>query len=207
MRFGIEGTPDLGQSSLCIRSWPGVKWPGVMSATMLPRRLRTMRVRFSRLGVVVAVTVTACLLLAADEQPAGVVATLKGHTEALYAVAFSPDGKLIATGSFDKTIKLWDASGKEIRTFGGPAGHQNLVLAVAFSRNGQMLASGSSDNSAKIWDVPSNSPLREFAFAAPVLTVATSADGTKVAGGGADGSIKVWNAADGKPAQTIAGHS
>jgi WD40 repeat protein len=139
--------------------------------------------------------------------PAGVVATLKGHTEALYAVAFSPDGKLIATGSFDKTIKLWDPSGKEIRTFGGPAGHQNLVLAVAFSRNGQMLASGSSDNSAKIWDVPSSSPLREFAFAAPVQTVAMSPDGTKVAGGGADGAIKVWNAADGKPAQTITGHS
>src|SRR5439155_22020320 len=166
-----------------------------------------MPAQFSRGILVIAIMAVSSFLSVADEPPAGVTATLKGHTEALYAVAFSPDGKLIATGSFDKTIKRWDLSGKEIRTLGGPPGHQNLVLAVAFSHNGQMLASGSSDNSTKIWDVPSNSPLREFAFAAPVLTVATSADGTKVAGGGADGSIKVWNAADGKPAQTIAGHS
>jgi WD40 repeat protein len=166
-----------------------------------------MSTPFSRATLLTATLVLGSFLTAADEMPTGVVATLKGHTEALYAVAFSPDGKLIATGSFDKTIKLWDPSGKEIRTFGGPAGHQNLVLAVAFSRNGQMLATGSSDNSAKIWDVPSSSPLREFAFAAPVQTVAMSADGTKLAGGGADGAIKVWNAADGKPAQTITGHS
>jgi WD40 repeat protein len=166
-----------------------------------------MSAQFSRWIFVLAILAVSSLLTASDERPVSVTATLKGHTEALYAVAFSPDGKLIATGSFDKTVKLWDLDGKEIRTLGGPAGHQNLVLAVGFSRNGQWLASGSSDNSAKIWDVPSSSPLREFAFAAPVQTVAMSPDGTKVAGSGADGAIKVWNAADGKPAQTIAGHS
>jgi WD40 repeat protein len=166
-----------------------------------------MRFRFSGIAVAIAVGVSLSLFAAADEQPAGLVATLKGHTETLYAVSFSPDGKLIATGSFDKTIKLWDLSGKEIRTYNGPAGHQNLVLSLAFSRNGQMLASGSSDNTAKIWDVPVSSPLREFAFTAPVGAIALSPDGTKLAGGGSDGSIKIWNTADGKPMQTITGHA
>src|SRR5713101_8701343 len=133
-----------------------------------------MPAQFSRGILVIAIMAVSSFLSAADEPPAGVTATFKGHTEALYAVAFSPDGKLIATGSFDKTVRLWNPSGKEIRTLNGPAGHQNLVLAVAFSRNGQWLASGSSDNSAKIWDVSSSSPLREFAFADPVQALAMS---------------------------------
>ena len=85
-----------------------------------------------------------CVLLgawatAADEPavPAGVAAVLKGHTEPVYAIAFTPDGKYVVTGSFDKTLKLWEAAtGKEIKTFDGPAGHQNLVLSVASSPDG-----------------------------------------------------------------------
>src|SRR6185369_16906829 len=70
-------------------------------------------------------------------------ATFKGHTELVYTVAFSPDGKFLATGSFDNTVKLWDAAtGKELKTFGGAAGHQKMVLSVAFSNDGTMIASG-----------------------------------------------------------------
>src|SRR5579864_1919096 len=167
-----------------------------------------MQMGFTRFTSVFAATAAAVgLLLAADEPPAGVVATLKGHTEPIYAVAFSPDGQMIATASFDKTLKLWELSGKEIKTLGGQAGHQNLVLAAAFSRNGHMLASGSSDNTAKIWDVPSSHPLREWAFGAPAQTLTTSLDGTKVAAAGPEGSIKVWSANDGKLVQTLTGHA
>jgi WD40 repeat protein len=148
--------------------------------------------------------------LAADDPPlpAGVVATLKGHTEVVYAIAFSPDGKSVLTGSFDKTLKLWDSTtGKEVKTFGGPTGHQNLVLAVAFSPDGRILASGASDNTAKLWDSPVSLPVREFVHAEAVNGLALSADGTKLAGAGKDGSVKLWNPTDGKLLFNLTGHT
>src|ERR1043166_1243749 len=54
--------------------------------------------------------------------------TLKGHSSAVFALAFTPDGKFLITGSFDKTLKMWDpATGQELRTFGGAQGHTSLI--------------------------------------------------------------------------------
>ena len=76
--------------------------------------------------------------------------TLKGHAGWVGAVAFSPDGKTLATGSADKTIRLWDAAtGKELKPL---KGHEDYVASVAYSPDGKLLASGGYDHTVRLWD-------------------------------------------------------
>src|SRR5262245_15076271 len=101
---------------------------------------------------------------------------LEGHSDPIYAVAYSPDGRLTATGSFDRTAKIWYRTpGKPIRTI---TDHQNILLCIAFSRDGQQLATGSLDNTVKLYDVPVPTPVASLdGQPAEVMALATSADG------------------------------
>jgi WD40 repeat protein len=75
---------------------------------------------------------------------------LKGHSDQILCLAFSPDGKRIATGSFDKTVKIWDAAtGQELLTL---RGHSDIVTRVLFSPDGLRLVSRSADERMRIWD-------------------------------------------------------
>jgi hypothetical protein len=75
--------------------------------------------------------------------------TFSGHTLGVSGVAFSPDGKQIASGGWDRTVKLWDAVGQEVAT---PGKHEKGAVVVAFSPDGNRLASGSADGKVKVWD-------------------------------------------------------
>lgn len=106
-------------------------------------------------------------------------------------MVFSPNGKLLAVGSDDKTIKLWDiASGKVIQTL---TGHSNLVKSVVFSPDGKIVASGSNDNTIKLWNVATGKEIRTFTgHTSFVTSLAFSNDGKVLASGSADKTIKLW---------------
>jgi WD40 repeat protein len=117
--------------------------------------------------------------------------TLRGHRDALLGAELSPDGKIVATGSYDQTIRLWDAvTGKELRLL---KGHNGPVFDVAFDPSGRLLASASGDRTVKLWDVASGERLDTFSQPTKEqYAVAFSPDGQHVIAGGVDSRIRVW---------------
>jgi WD40 repeat protein/predicted Ser/Thr protein kinase len=131
--------------------------------------------------------------------------SLCGHTRAVLAVAWSTNGQWIATGSKDKTAKMWDAAtGKERQTL---IGHQGPVQAVAFSPDGNRLATASGDGTARLWAAASGQCLQVLTnHTAPVLSIAFSPDGKWLATGSADCSACLWDTASGRLVHRLAGH-
>ena len=133
------------------------------------------------------------------------VMTFRGHSDGVIAMAITPDGKRIVSGSDDKTIKIWDsASGDELMTL---RGHDDWISSVAFSPDGKRIISGSGDNTIKVWNSVTGAELMTLrGHSDDVYGIAISPDGKRIASGSIDKTIKVWDATNGDELMTIRGH-
>ncbi|MCA2513261.1 MAG: protein kinase, partial [Microcystis sp. M60BS1] len=132
--------------------------------------------------------------------------TLTGHSGKVESVAYSPDGRYLASGSSDTTIKIWQvATGRELRTL---TGHYSFVRSVVYSPDGRYLASGSSDETIKIWEVATGTKLRTLTGHSNIVwSVVYSPDGRYLASGSYDKTIKIWEVATGRELRTLAVHT
>jgi hypothetical protein len=131
------------------------------------------------------------------------LATFKGHSYEVRSVAFSPDGKLLASGNRE-TVKLWEIStGQELATFGG---HSD-VWSVAFSPDGKTLASASMDRTVKLWDINTRQELVTLrGHSAQILSVDFSPDGKTLASASEDSTVKLWDISTRTELTTLKGY-
>jgi WD40 repeat protein len=134
--------------------------------------------------------------LAAAAYAPGTRRLLKGHTDAIRGVAFSPDGRIAVSCSQDNSLRLWDVeSGQEIRKL---LGHTGKVYRVAFSPDGRTVLSGADDFTMRLWDVDGGQEIHRFDYAGRVYDVAFSPDGRTGFGGSEDGLVIQWDVDSGE---------
>jgi WD40 repeat protein len=128
---------------------------------------------------------------------------LKGHTSEVTSSSFSPNGKMIASGSVDGRVEIWSIEGRRLHNL---KGHSNGVSSVSFSPDGKTIASASWDGTVKLWSIEGTQLYSVKGHSHGVSSVSFSPDGKTIASASWDGTVKLWSI-EGRPLHTLKGDS
>jgi WD40 repeat protein/serine/threonine protein kinase len=130
----------------------------------------------------------------------------EGHTAVVQGLAFSPDGRRLATGGDDQSARVWDLVRRQ--EIAALEGHTDSVMGVAFSPDGRRVATASQDRTVRVWDANTGRVQRTLkGHTDGVQSVTFSPDGQRVASGGKDRTVKVWDLESGQESLTLRGHT